>query len=182
MKSNLALGALVAVLAATSLTVTPARGHGHHTTLTEISFCPERQTLEVSLLVADDDLRRALDDDGRGSLEDRSLAGWLRSCFKVESPQGRLRLRWVGREESRRGHWLHFEVLGVKTLTGTTLTHEVLLATEPFAFHTVKLLRPGALPLVSTLDSSHRRLDMGAAARQRPLSRNVKDRQESSGD
>ncbi|MEO1232024.1 MAG: DUF6702 family protein [Myxococcota bacterium] len=182
MRFSPGVGALVAGVAAASLTAVPqpARGHGHHTTVAEISFRPERQTLEVSLLVTDDDLRRALHEDG--PLDDRRLAAWLRSSFKVEGPQGSLPMRWVGREESRRGHWLHFEIHDVRTLTGTTLNHEVLLATEPFAFHTVKLLRPGVRPLVSTLDGTHRRLHLGAASPPASLSRNVKDHQETPGD
>lgn len=135
-----------ALLGALLLSSVNVYGHGFHTTLTEMHWRPERRSLEVSLLVADPDLRAAVGKD----LVPAKVEVYLQTTFQVRTGTVAAPLRLAGRERERRGHWLHFE-LALPTLAGARLHHSVLRNTEPFALHTVELHRPGQAPQVHTL-------------------------------
>lgn len=131
-----------------------ALAHGFHTTTAEIFYRPAQARLQVSLLIAQEDLEHAL---GEASTEGQ-LVEYLRKTFRVRTPRGLCELKFRGTEAVRRGLWLHFEILDLPSLEGAVLEHRVLLDTEPFAFHTVELHFPGQPVRVHTLDRSQTQL------------------------
>lgn len=137
-----------------------ASAHGFHTTEAELHHRPEEARLLASILVAEDDLVRAAGSDPVAEAQVRSL---VKARFRILGPSGPISMSWAGMERERRGLWLHFSFEGVPSLDGVVLEHELLLETEPFVVHTVRLFAPGHPPRTFGLDRGLRSVRLDAA-------------------
>lgn len=158
------------MLAAAVMVATPAlaSAHGHHTTLTELHHRAEGARLELSMLVAREDLERAL----ATKPTPENVRRYMLARLELRRDQARIELRWVGMKEERRGFWIHLEARGVPELRDLVLVNRVLLASEPFVFHTVRVHpHDGAEAWTVTTSREKDRVALGRPPRQPAESR-----------
>ena len=121
------------VCACVCLAPSVASAHPDHQSQAEATLNPETGHLEVSLSVDPASLASALTPRSRQwtqrTMADR-IEHYLTGCFRIETPIGLRKLRFIGLEPEGARVWLHFEVLDVGRLHGATVTHTCLMEVE----------------------------------------------------
>ena len=96
-----------------------AEAHDYHASITDVTYNPKTQNLEVAMRVFTDDLELALSTRNKGKVNYSStsdkvkqyLAEYLNVAFSLETTKGKpLKQRFIGSEEETDVVWLYFEV------------------------------------------------------------------------
>jgi len=107
--------------------------HPHHSSLTEIGWNEQRDTLQIALRVIPEDLEAALSFRTKASFVlaegeaiDRLLVAYLVDFFIVSNERGeRLPIRFLGKQVAHDGAWLYFEI-PVAGASALNLANQVL--------------------------------------------------------
>ncbi|MGB0954164.1 MAG: DUF6702 family protein [Planctomycetota bacterium] len=136
--------------------------HPVHTTMAEVDWNSEAQTLEIALHLTPRDLETALTSHGGKPVRldkakdlDTLIEAWLKDRLQLQDEKNvQATLTWVGKELDLRDVWIYFQFEGVSTLKDWELHNTLLASVAEDYVATVQLRVPEQEPRSLRFDST----------------------------
>lgn len=134
--SATAVNLLLAMVCLTMVYLWPGQifAHPYHVSMGSAEYDREKETLEVSIHVAPEDLQAALELHARKKVDiesddaDQVIAAYLKRTLIFKSVKGeRCAIEFVGKQVSAKAAWLHFQVKLPGGLAGVEINHRLFL-------------------------------------------------------
>jgi hypothetical protein len=121
----------IVVAALVAVAAIPASAHKFHTSLANVDYRRESETIEISLRLFADDLEASAStlhgsrvEIGTGEASERAVFDYVKSAFRLRDASGApIALEWVGLEPQSDVVWVYVEARSSKGLDGVTMAN-----------------------------------------------------------